>query len=88
MESKVTWPAAVSPLSFINSDVVSLLKRLLKQAEKGEIHSVAVAWEMPAGWAGHEAAFGKFSNRTLLVGKLHVLAQHIVLEECLEWKPA
>lgn len=83
----MTQPAAIRQLSFRNSDAVALLRRLLEQAEKGEIHSVAVAWEMPAGWAGHEAAFGKFSNRTLMVGKLHVLAQHIVLEECLEWRP-
>ncbi len=65
-----------------------MLERLLEQARAGEILSLACAYEMPAGLSGHEAAFGPWANRPLLVGKLHVLATHVVMNECLEWSPA
>jgi hypothetical protein len=68
-------------------EVIEALGALLEQARAGEIIAVAVAYEMPAGYSGHKAALGPWSNRPLLVGKLAVLQQHIVLTECLEWKP-
>lgn len=83
----MSTPAAVADLSYRNPDVVELLQRLLVKAESGEIRSLAAVWEESAGWAHHEAAFGKWSNRTLVVGRLHVLAQHVILNECLEWQP-
>jgi hypothetical protein len=68
-------------------EVIEALEELLAQAKSGEIIALAAAYEMPAGYSGHKAVFGPRANRPLLVGKLAVLQQHIVLNECLEWKP-
>ncbi|HTJ17822.1 MAG TPA: hypothetical protein VL494_13675 [Steroidobacteraceae bacterium] len=68
-------------------DVIAALEELLEQARAGEIISVGIAYEMSAGYSGHKAVFGPWANRPLLVGKLAVLQQHIVLSDCLEWKP-
>jgi hypothetical protein len=68
-------------------DVIEALESLLEQARAGEVIAVAIAYEMPAGYSGHKAAFGPWANRPLIVGKLAILQQHIVLNECLEWKP-
>jgi hypothetical protein len=78
---------AVSPLSFRDEYLVEKLRELLARAEQGDIRAVAVAYEAKNGDAGHWAAFGRMTNRTQMVGKLAVLQQHIVLNECLEWKP-
>ena len=67
--------------------MIALVKRLLEQAEQGQLRAVAIAGEDSASYPHHEAAFGKLTNRTMMVGSLHVLANHIVLNECLEWKP-
>ena len=67
--------------------VIEMLEKLLERARAGEIIAATVAYEMPAGYSGHEAAFGPWANRPLMVGKLQVLATHIVLNDCLEWKP-
>ncbi len=67
--------------------VIAELEQLLARARAGEIIAIGVAYEMPAGYSGHVAAFGAFANRPLMVGKLQVLATHIVMNECLEWHP-
>ncbi len=77
--------AAVAPLSFRSSNVVTVLEELLEKAKAGEIKAVAVAYEYPNGLSGHQCAFGKFSNRLVMVGRLHAMTQHIVLNEVLEW---
>jgi hypothetical protein len=82
-----TRPAPVALLTYRSDDAVRILEELLEKAKTGEVRAVAVAYEYADGATGHQAAFGKFANRTLMVGKLQVMAQHIVLNECLEWKP-
>lgn len=70
-----------------DADVVAKLEELLEQARSGEIVAFACAYELLAGYSGHTAVFGPYSSRTLIVGKLHVLATHITMNECLEWSP-
>ena len=68
-------------------NVIEALEDILARAKAGEVISVGIAYEMRGGYSGHTAAFGNWANRPLLVGKLAVLQQCIVLNECLEWKP-
>lgn len=77
----------VTPVRPPVPDVIEALETLPEQARRGEIVAVGIAYEMSAGYSGHKAAFGPWANRPLLVGKLAVLQQHIILNECLEWKP-
>lgn len=77
----------VSQIPATSASVVELLERLLAKAKAGEIRVVAAAWEYPNGGMGHEAAFSEWASRTNMIGKLHVMATHITLNECLEWKP-
>lgn len=67
--------------------VIDLLERLLADARAGKVRAVGVAWEGQDGNSTHEAAFGKFADRAAMVGRLHVLAQHITLNELLVWRP-
>jgi hypothetical protein len=77
----------VSQVPATSASVVELLERLLEKAKAGEIRAVAAAWEYPNGGMGHEAAFSEWANRFTMIGKLQVMATHITLNECLEWKP-
>lgn len=77
----------VSQVPKPSTSVVELLERLLEKARAGEIRAVAAAWEYPNGAMGHEAAFSEWANRYTMIGKLQVMATHITLNECLEWKP-
>jgi hypothetical protein len=79
--------AEVAPFRPPEAKVIAELESLLKRARKGEILAIGVAYEMPGGYSGHSATFGAWANRPLMVGKLQVLATHIILNECLEWKP-
>lgn len=79
--------AEVPQLKAPETNVIETLEKLLERARSGELVAVAVAYEMRGGYSGHEASFGAWANRPLMVGKLHVLATHIVMNDCLEWKP-
>lgn len=83
----MTEPAAVPDIGGPQPNVIASLEKLLAMAKTGELTSVACAYEMRGGYSGHECAFGSWGNRPLTVGKLHVLATHIILNECLEWRP-
>ncbi len=79
--------AEVAQVGGPEQKVIETLEDLLARAKSGEIISVAAAYELRGGYSGHVATFGAWANRPLLVGKLHVMATHIVLNGCLEWKP-
>ncbi len=79
--------AEVPQLKGGEANVIETLEGLLERARSGEITSVAVAYECRGGYSGHAVAFGAWGNRPLPVGKLQVVATHIVMNECLEWKP-
>jgi len=79
--------AAVKDIDYHTANVVGELEDLLRRAKAGEIKSVAMVYEYLDGRMGHTAAFGDFSDRNATVGRLHVLAQHITLNELLEWSP-
>lgn len=68
-------------------NVIDTLENLLKRARAGEIIAVAAAYELRGGYSDHIATFGSWGNRPLLVGRLQLLATHIILNECLEWQP-
>ena len=87
MPAEVPKLATVPELDFRSESTIDGLRKLLERAERGEIRAVALAYECRNGDAGHWACFGRMTNRTQMVGKLAVLQQHIVLNECLEWVP-
>lgn len=78
---------AVSDIDYHTTQVVEALEEALRMAKAGEIKSCAMVYEYLDGRMGHTASFGDFSNRNATVGRLHVLAAHITLNELLEWKP-
>jgi hypothetical protein len=80
--------AEVTPLASVASEnVVKTLEGLLEKAKAGELRAVGVAFEYSDGTGGWSSAFGSWSNRMSMIGRLSVLAQHITLNEVLEWKP-
>lgn len=79
--------ASVAALDFRSDNVVELLDGLLAKAKAGEIRAVAVAYEYTDGTGGWSGAFGPWSHRLAMIGRLHVLAQQITLNDVLEWKP-
>lgn len=79
---------AVSQLHQHADNVVAELEEALELAKAGKIRSVALVYEQIDGTMGHSAAFGAFADRNATVGRLHVCAQHITLNELLEWKPS
>ena len=80
--------SVVRVLDFHTQGVVRQLEEALELAKAGKIKSVAMVYEYTDGTMGHAAAFGDFASRDSAVGRLHVLATHITLNELLEWKPA
>ena len=70
-----------------SENVIKLLEALLAKAKAGELRAIAAAYEYVDGATGHECAFGAYSNRVTMVGRLQVAAQHIILNEVLEYYP-
>lgn len=79
--------SAVAPLDFTSASVVEQLEDMLAKAKAGQIRAVAAVYEYTDGTGGWAAAFGSWSHRVAMIGRLHVLAQQIVLNEVLEFKP-
>lgn len=78
----------VSVICAAQPNVVETLEKYLEQAKAGKVRSVAVAVEYHDGVTNHEAAFGDYGNRAAIVGRLQVMANHVILNELLEWRPA
>lgn len=79
--------SAVAPLSYRDDEAIRILEEALAKAKTGEIKAVAIAYEYADGTSGHQIAFGKFASRLVMIGRLHAMAQHVVLNEVLEWVP-
>lgn len=67
----------VAPLKFSSEAVVKELEELLEKAKTGEIRAIAAVYEYRDGTGGWTSAFGSWVHRVAMVGRLHVLAQHI-----------
>lgn len=78
--------AQVTPLDFATGGVIEMLEEMLAKAKAGQIRAVAMAYEYSDGDVGHSAQFGHFANRSAVVGRLHVCAQHIIMSDILEWQ--
>lgn len=76
--------AACPTISFAEPSVVEMLEKLLERARAGEIRAIGAAYELTEGYTEHGASFGRYSSRNAVVGRLYVLARHIVLNEILE----
>lgn len=71
-----------------NEELVSRLEHKLEQAREGKIRAFAMVFEYHDGSKGHQVVLGKLSSSTLLVGEIEVMKTNLILNNCLEWKPA
>jgi hypothetical protein len=72
----------VPPITSITfRTVLQALRDTLEQAERGELRSVAIAYETTADGTGHRIGFGRLCWRTALIGELEVAKMSIMIAD-------
>lgn len=71
----------VSVIPLRARSVVEALRSVLERAERGELRSVAIAYETPKDSTGHVIAFGGGAWTTALLGELEATKLSILVED-------
>lgn len=72
--------AEVKDLHTPNPSVINHLEKLLAYAKAGTLRSIADVCEWDDGSVGNGYAISRHAQRVRLIGELHVLAHHLIVE--------